>query len=53
MSGGSNDFSWEACALVAAGVVPTGVERKRACIDENHLDEFWFCRIPMMSSLQY
>jgi hypothetical protein len=38
-----------ALTLDVAGVVP-GVEGECARIDENHADEFWFCRIPMMSS---
>jgi hypothetical protein len=43
MSGGSNHLNWEAHALVLAGIVSTG---------ENHADEFWFCRILMMSRLR-
>jgi hypothetical protein len=52
MSGGSNDLSSVACALVPAGMVPAGVKGKCAHIDENHADEFWFCKIPMMSRLR-
>jgi hypothetical protein len=52
MSGGSNNLSWEARgALVKAGVVPAGVKCTRRT-DENHADEFWFCRVPMTSRLR-
>jgi hypothetical protein len=44
---GSNHLNWEACALGPAGVVC-----KRASTDEDNVDEFWFCRIPMMSRSQ-
>jgi hypothetical protein len=31
---------------------PAGVVCERASTDENHADEFWFRRIPMMSRLR-
>jgi hypothetical protein len=40
-------LNWEAHALALAGVIC-----ERASIDENHADEFWLCRIPMMSRLR-
>jgi hypothetical protein len=47
MSGGSNHWNWEARALSPAGVIC-----ERASTNENHADDFWFCRIPMMSRLR-
>jgi hypothetical protein len=36
----------DACSVLASVIC------ERASTDENHADEFWFCRIPMMSSLR-
>jgi hypothetical protein len=43
---GPNLLNWEARALV-----PVGIVCELASTDENHVEEFWFCRIPMMSHL--